>query len=744
MTSEPKKASPKSRRVPYFNRELSWLAFNRRVLEQAQNPAYPLLERVKFLAFVSSNLDEFFEIRVAGLQQQIESGHLETGLDGLGPREQLRRIHFIANRLVTDQYATWKESLVPSLAAEGLHFKSIDQLTRSERSWLKDYFEEQVFPVLTPLAIDPAHPFPQLANKALNILVWLDNPATPQTERMMAIIPVPRILPRVVEIKTTRSAKARRQVFVFLSDVVRMFAQRLFPGYHIRSSNPIRVTRNSDLYFDEEEVENLLRTIEEELHKLRRGDAVRLEVRDTIDPVLMAKLLEAVHLSPENVFQMDGPLNMVRLMSVYDMIDRPDLKFPALQPYLPPALHPTSNLFQTIARGDVLLHHPFESFQPVVEFLRQAAQDPAVFAIKQTLYRTSGDSPIVNALVEASANGKQVTVLVEVKARFDEANNIQWARRLEEAGVHVVYGLVGLKTHCKTCLVIRREEGGLRRYAHLGTGNYNPKTARLYTDLSLLTAHPEITAEVAGLFNVLTGFSREPVFSKLLVAPFNLHSSMQKLILREAAHARAGRPARIIIKCNSLIDQESIDNLYKASAAGVQVDLMVRGICGLVPGVKGLSENIRVRSILGRFLEHSRLYYFQNGHDRPVVLSGSADMMPRNFFRRIETIFPIEDDALRDRLFHLLSTYLKDNQFTKFLRANGAYTALPRADNEEPFSVQDFFLAEAEQARRALEARRRQETLDAASLQVLSGPTSLAVSAPPPEDLEHMTPAPEL
>lgn len=717
------------KRVPYFNRELSWLAFNRRVLEQGFNEDYPLLERVKFLAFVSSNLDEFFEIRVSGLLQQIESGIVEKGLDELGPKEQLRRIHSIANRLVADQYSCWSDLLVPSLKEKGIHFKQPNELSRSEAKWVKTYFEEEVYPVLTPLAVDPAHPFPQLVNKALNILVLLDNPETKEEESLMAIIPVPRILPRVVEIRNRKSERTSYQAFIFLSDMVRHHAHELFPGYKIRSANPIRVTRNSDLYFDEEEVENLLQKIEEELYKLRRGAAVRLEIRDDIEEPVLKEFLEAINLKQENVYRMDGPLNMVRLMSVYDMIDRDDLKFPPFQSFIPPNLHHADTIFDEISKRDILLHHPFDSFQPVVDFMNQAARDPQVFAIKQTLYRTSGDSPIVNALIDASANGKQVTALVEVKARFDEANNIQWARQLEEAGVHVVYGMVGLKTHCKTCLVVRREKHGLKRYAHLGTGNYNPKTARLYTDLSLFTARESFTTEVADLFNSLTGFAREPDFQKLLVAPFNLHSTIQKYIEREGKNARAGKPARIIAKCNSLIDRQTIDNLYKASQAGVQIDLIIRGICGLVPGVKGLSENIRVRSILGRYLEHSRIFYFQNGHGRPDILLGSADWMPRNFFRRIEAVFPIEEDSIRDRIIDMLSVYMKDNKDAKLLRANGAYTKSPKA-KEEPLSAQRAFMKIADNQRREEEARMREEKADGASLQV--SPINTLPNSPPP------------
>tara|TARA_B100001971_G_scaffold166422_1_gene157338 strand:+ start:3478 stop:5511 length:2034 start_codon:yes stop_codon:yes gene_type:complete len=655
---------------------------------------------MKFLAFVSSNLDEFFEIRVAGLLQQVKSGAIERGPDGLGPKEQLRRIQSICKRLVADQYDCWEQQIVPGLKESDILFSSIDELTRTEKKWVETYFEEQIFPVLTPLAIDPAHPFPQLTNKALYILASIDDPETRIIERMMAIIPIPRVLPRIIKVGATRRGKP--EVYVFLSDIVQRFIKRLFPGYRVTSSVPFRITRNSDLYIDEEEVENLLRKIEEELMNMHKGAAVRLEIAKGADPALMQEFLEAIKLQPENVYTIDGPLNFFRLMSAYDLIDRPDLKFPHHTPYMPKELENPERIFEQIATKDVLLHHPYESFQPFIDFLNQAARDPQVFAIKQTLYRTSGDSPIIKALMEASRRGKQVTVLVEIKARFDEANNIQWARQLEDVGVHVVYGLVGLKTHCKTCMVVRREGTTLRRYVHLGTGNYNPKTARLYTDLSFFTCKEDITSEVAGLFNTLTGFSLTPSFKKLLVAPFTLHSNMQKHIRAETRNAKAGKPARIIVQTNSLVDQETIDNLYRASQAGVKIDLIVRGICNLVPNIKGVSDNIRVRSILGRYLEHSRIFYFENSSgSQPHIFAGSADWMPRNFYRRIEAIFPIEDPDNRQRVIDLLDTYLKDTRNARILRANGSYHKPARKKGAELFSAQESFLQQFEAKRGA-------------------------------------------
>lgn len=661
-----------SSRFPYFNRELSWLAFNRRVLEQAQSKEYPLLERLKYLAFVSSNLDEFFEIRVSGLMQQVKSGVTERGPDGLEAKEQLRRIRAVVKRLVADQYRCWKQQIVPGLERRKVLFSKYADLTRNEKKWVESYFETQVFPVLTPLAIDPAHPFPQLTNKALYLFASIDDPHTRLIERMMAIIPVPRVLPRILKIDVPR--RGQPDVYIFLSDIIEQFIKRLFPGYRVRSAVPFRITRNSDLYIDDEEVENLLRQVEEELMKRQKGAAVRLEIGNGADSVLVDELLELLDLKPENVQTIDGPLNLFRLMSAYDLIDRPDLKFEPQVPFVPTELQAPDRIFTSIRQKDFLLNHPYDSFQPFIDFIQQSARDPKVLAIKQTLYRTSGDSPIIEALMEASRRGKQVTVLVEIKARFDEANNIQWARQLEDVGVHVVYGLVGLKTHCKCCMVVRQEDDSLRRYVHLGTGNYNPKTARLYTDLSLFTARSAITREVAGLFNTLTGFSLTPVFKKLLVAPFTLHNSLQRYIRAETRNAGAGKPARIIVQVNSLVDQETIDNLYAASRAGVKVDLIVRGICNLVPNVKGISENIRVRSILGRYLEHSRIYYFENSNGaQPLVFAGSSDWMPRNFYRRIEAVFPIEEPQLRTRIIEILETLLKDAKNAHLLRANGSY-----------------------------------------------------------------------
>ncbi len=702
MSPRPKKKtarapSPDDGVAPvYFNRELSWLAFNRRVLAQAQNERHPLLERVRFLAISSNNLDEFFEIRVAGLIQQRDSGISEPGPDGLDPREQLRRIRAAVHAFVGDQYRCWHEQLIPALAAEGIRFKSASELTAAELAWVRAYFREQVYPVLTPLALDQSHPFPQLGNKELNIVVALDRPSVRGPKRI-ALLPVPRILPRLIPLPSAPRAPQR---MIFLTEIVKLCAGELFPGHRLVGAHAFRVTRNSDLYIDEEESANLLKKIEEELRHLRRGAAVRLEIEDSVTAPLLATLCHQLGLPPDNVFRLAPPLNLMRLQSLGDL-DRPDLKFPPFAPVNASALREPENIFARLRERDVLLHHPYDSFAPVVDFVAQAAHDPQVFAIKQTFYRTSGDSPLIRALIEASQNGKQVTALIELKARFDEANNIQWAKQLEEAGVHVVYGLVGYKTHCKMCLVVRREGRRLRHYAHLGTGNYNPRTARYYTDLSHFTARPAITGDVAKLFNALTGFGRQPRFSHLLVAPYELHRRLMALIAQETRHAAAGRPARIIAKMNALVDKAIIDALYAASRAGVSIDLIVRGTCCLVPGRRGLSENIRVRSLVGRFLEHARVCYFENSGGEPVILAGSADWMPRNFFRRIEVLFPILDPALRRWITEeLLAVELRDSANARVLQPDGDYVRPVRSVNAKPFSAHAHFMAAA--GRRAL------------------------------------------
>ena len=671
----------------FFNRELSWLAFNERVLDQAFSEKYPLLERTRFLSFVSSNLDQFYEIRVAGLMQKVDAGITRPSLDGSQPKELLEEVRNRAHAMSQREYSCWRDVLKPALATEKVFFKEIDELTKAEFTWLRAYFRREVFPVLTPLAVDPTHPFPLILNKSLNLFVSLRNLRKKQAKPLKAVVQVPRILPRLVRIEVEGST----DTFVFLSDVVRHFVSDLFPGHEALGAWAFRITRNSHLYVDEEEVENLLLSIEDELHNRRRGAAVRLEIDDSIDKDVLGYLLKSLNLSEKDVLKINGPINLYRLMKLVDLVDRDDLKFSPFEAFVPQQLAIRENLFDQISNNDHLLHHPYDSFSPMVEFLRQAAIDPEVFAIKLTIYRTSGDSPIVKALMDAAQNGKQVTAMVELKARFDEEANVQWSRKMEEVGVHVVYGLAGLKTHCKCCLVVRREGKKLKRYAHLGTGNYNPSTAKTYTDYSLFTAKAAFTADLANLFNTLTGYTRKPVFKKLLVAPFNLHESMIRKIQHESKMASSGKEARIIIKVNSLIDPEIIQSLYEASQAGVKVDLIVRGICGLVPGVKGLSENIKVRSLLGRFLEHSRVYYFKNSPVGESTYLGSPDWMPRNFFRRVEVVFPVEEKSMQEGILQTMENILSDNSMASELRQNGNYVPAPKRRRKE-FSVQDHLI----------------------------------------------------
>jgi polyphosphate kinase len=672
----------------FFNRELSWLAFNERVLDQAFSEKYPLLERTRFLSFVSSNLDQFYEIRVAGLMQKVDAGITRASLDGSQPKELLEEVRNRAHAMSQREYSCWRDVLKPALAKEKIAFKEIEELNKSEFTWLRAYFRREVFPVLTPLAVDPTHPFPLILNKSLNLFVSLRNLRKKQAPPLKAVVQVPRILPRLVRIE----ADENKDTFVFLSDVVRHFVSDLFPGHEALGAWAFRITRNSHLYVDEEEVENLLLSIEDELHNRRRGAAVRLEIDDSIDKDVLDYLLRSLNLSEQDVLKINGPINLYRLMKLADLVDRDDLKFPPFEAHVPKALGVREHLFDQISKKDHLLHHPYDSFNPMVEFLRQAAIDPEVFAIKLTIYRTSGDSPIVKALMDAAQNGKQVTAMVELKARFDEEANVQWSRKMEEVGVHVVYGLAGLKTHCKCCLVVRREGKKLKRYAHLGTGNYNPSTAKTYTDYSLFTAKAAFTSDMANLFNTLTGYTRKPVFKKLLVAPFNLHDSMLQKIQNESKMAKAGKGARIIIKVNSLIDPEIIQALYEASQAGVKIDLIVRGICGLIPGVKGMSDNIRVRSLLGRFLEHSRVYYFKNSPTGESTYLGSPDWMPRNFFRRVEVVFPVEEEEMQKEILQTMEDFISDNSMACELRQNGKYVPAPKRRRKE-FSVQNHMVA---------------------------------------------------
>jgi len=664
----------------FINRELSWLEFNRRVLEEAQDQRQPLIERVKFLTIVSSNLDEFFEIRVAGIKQQIKSETSDVGPDGLSPTEVFDCIQKGVRQLVAEQYALWKNELLPDLAKNGIYVREMAELPAKRAAWAHRYFQQEVFPMLTPLAVDASHPFPHLLNRSHNLLVRAK--AQRGGEPLHAIVQVPRAVSRLIALPRGKGADEPWE-YIYLASLIKQRIGELFPGLIIDEVHAFRVTRNSDLYIDDEEAENLLRSIEQELRRSSRGNAVRLEVEADCPKDFLELLLRFFNLTEADVYKLDGPLSMTHLMPLVTNDAFAKLKDRPFQPARDPALPPHVDFFEVLRRQDVLLHHPYDSFDQVVEFIEKAATDPQVLAIKITLYRTSGDSPIVEALIDAANGGKQVTAIVELRARFDEATNIQWARRLEEAGAHVIYGVVGLKTHCKALLIVRRDADRLRHYVHLGTGNYHPRTARTYTDFSLLTSQPQLTEEVAIVFNTLTGLAGYPGLKKLMVAPFDMHSRLIQLIERERDNARTGKPARIVAKLNALVDQELIEKLYEASSSNVTIDLIVRGICCLRPKIPGLSDNIRVISIVGRFLEHSRIYYFENAGD-PLVYLSSADWMPRNFFRRIEVAFPIETPALRDQIINdVIPTILHDRVKARELQPDGTYRRL-KPEGPEP------------------------------------------------------------
>jgi polyphosphate kinase len=677
----------------YTNRELSWLEFNHRVIEEAQDVTSPLLERLKFLTIASSNLDEFFMVRVAGVKRQLASETVQRGPDGMTAEEQFRAISQRCHKMVRDQYRCLNGEILPALAREGIVLRRTGELDAEQARFVKDYFHRQVFPVLTPLALDPSHPFPHLRNRSLNLVVTLrrGRPTARRREEQplyLAVVQVPSVIPRLLQVP------GPGYQYVLLEDVICDQMAELFQGLSVTGAYAFRITRDSDLSFDEDDVEDLLETIEQEIRKREWGDAVRLEVSGACDPRALQELLTSLGIGEEDVYRIEGPLNLVDFMALLRLPDYPHLKDEPFNPPITKRLQGKKDLFAEIREGDILLHHPYESFNSVVQFVQQAADDPNVLAIKQTLYRTSGDSPIIAALARAAQNGKQVTALVELKARFDEERNIVWARALERAGVHVVYGLVGLKTHCKVLLVVRREPGTerLRRYVHLGTGNYHPATARLYTDLGLLTASLRFGQDVSRLFNVLTGYSEFPNWRKLAVAPLGMRERLLQYVEREAELARQGKTARIIVQINSLVDPEVIRALYGASQAGVKVDLIVRGICCLRAGVKGVSDNIRVISIVGRFLEHSRIYYFRNGGTEEVYLS-SGDWMPRNLSRRVETMFPIEDASLRRRVVDILDAKLRDNVKARELQPSGTYRRLKPRRGQARLHSQEWFLA---------------------------------------------------
>ncbi len=655
----------------YVNRELGQLAFTRRVLAQAENRRYPLLERLKFLCIVSSNLDEFFEIRVAGLHAEIEAGTPPVGPDRMRPAAVFEQVSAQAHALVASQYQLLNGELIPQLEAEGIRFLRRGEFTPAQAIWIKDYFLREVMPVLTPIGLDPAHPFPRVLNKSLNFAVELQGKDAFGRNSGTAIVQAPRVLPRVIRLPPDVASTPYE--FVFLSSILHAHVSELFSGMRVVDCYQFRLTRNSELFVDEEEIKDLRAALRGGLPQRQFGDEVRLEVADNCPPHIVDFLLNQFSLTEQDLYRVEGPVNLVRLMSVPDWVDRPDLKFPVFTPGVSASCSAGQDMFEALRAGDILLHHPFQSFSPVVAFLQQAARDPGVVAIKQTVYRTGAESELMDILIAAAKNGKEVTVIVELLARFDEEANITWAQRLEEIGAHVVYGVVGYKTHAKMLMVVRREEGGLRRYVHLSTGNYHARTTKLYTDFGLLTSNEEICADVNDVFVQLTGLGKASKLKHLWQAPFNLHKQVLRAIQGEIAHARAGREARIIAKMNALLDPQVIAALYDASKAGVRIDLIVRGVCALRPGIPEVSRNIRVRSVVGRFLEHTRVFYFLNAGAEDVYLS-SADWMHRNFFRRVEVCFPVFDPKLKKRVIaEGLMTYLDDSVLAWEMTEDGTY-----------------------------------------------------------------------
>ncbi len=683
---------PELSSLGFTNRELSFLEFNQLIVEEAQDPSVPLLERVKFLSIVSSNLDEFFMIRVAGLKQQQKSGVLETGPDGMLPQEQLNAICERVARQVEDQERIFLEDVLPSLAREGLHLLREVELPVEDAAFVEAHFDRKVFPMLTPMAVDPGHPFPILRNRSQNLAVFLVPERAPD-ERfpLLAVVQVPLSLPRFVEL-----SRSEGRALVFLEDVIYRFIGKLFPGMRILECVPFRVIRNWDLKVDEDEQEDLIEAVEKELQRRGRLDAVRLEIRNTASESLVEELRKSLSLVPQDVQRHRGPLALVDLDQFVSQTGRSDLRDESFQPVLSQRLRDAEDLFGEIARGDILLHHPYESYEPVIELLTAAALDPNVLAIKQTLYRVTRNSPILSALVGAAENGKQVTALVEIKARFDEEANVEWARALEDAGVHVVYGMIGLKTHCKVTLVVRRESAGVRSYVHIGTGNYNEKSARIYSDLSLFTAEEAVSSDITALFNLLTGYSSPPSWKKLVVAPLDLRRRLLELIGRTQEGAKRGEKSRIVMKSNALIDPQVIRALVDAARAGVDVQLLVRGPCSLKVGIPGLTdERIQVRTLVDRFLEHSRVFYFRSGDQEEVFIT-STDVMPRNFDRRVEVMIPIENETLKRRVIdEILGAELRDNQKASELAPDGRYVRVPKSGT--PFRAQAHFMELARQ-----------------------------------------------
>jgi polyphosphate kinase len=660
----------------FLNRELQALEFNRRVLAQAEDRAVPVLERLRFLCIVSSNLDEFFEIRLSGVKEQIKLGSAAAGADGLTPLDVFRQVSARAQGIVERQYRLFNEEVLPALAKEGIRFLRRAEWTPGQQEWIRDYFFREMMPVLTPIGLDPAHPFPRVFNKSLNFAVELEGRDAFGRDSRAAIVQAPRVLPRVIRLP--KNVAQGQTDFVFLSSILHQHVAELFTGMNVLGCYQFRVTRNSDLFVEEEEVKDLRQALQGELPQRHFGDAVRLEVADNMSESMTRFLLGQFGLAGDDLYVVAGPVNLVRLMSLIEQVNRPDLEFPPFQQGLPKSVAKGRDLFQTIRKGDVLMHRPFQSFTPVIEFIREAARDPHVVAIKQTVYRTGTDSVIMQTLIDAAKAGKEVTVVVELMARFDEEANINWAARLEEVGAHVVYGVVGHKTHAKMSMVVRREEGKLVRYAHVGTGNYHPRTARLYTDFDLLTCRETICSDVNDVFQQLTGLGKATKLKHVWQAPFTLHQRTVEAIDNETRLAKAGKPTRIIAKMNALLEPQVIEALYRASQAGVKVDLIIRGVCALRPGVKGLSENIRVRSIIGRFLEHTRVFHFKNGGEAEVMIS-SADWMDRNFFKRIELAVPVLDPKARRRIVREgLKSYLDDNVQAWEMQSDGSFKHVKR------------------------------------------------------------------
>ena len=673
----------------FINRELSMLEFNRRVIAQANDETIPLLEQLKFLCISSTNLDEFFEIRVAGIKQQVKYGSVQKGPDNLTPTEVIEQISITAHELVDEQYRVLNEVITPALAKEKIRVLKRASWKPSVARWVKRYFNNSVLPVLSPIGLDPAHPFPRVLNKNLYFIVSLDGKDAFGRETNLAIVQAPRSLPRVVQVPVEHTTGAND--FILLSSIIHAHVSDLFPGMKATGCYQFKVTRDSDLFVDSEEVDDLLRALEGELPSRRFSDAVRLEVADNCPDELRKFLLNKFELQESDLYQVNGPVNLNRLMAIIDLVNRPDLNYPGFTPHIPPRLLKTRNIFDALRHGDILLHHPFQSFAPVIDFLRQAAQDPNVLSIKQTLYRTGVDSAIVESLKDAARIGKEVTVVIEIRARFDEEANIEMATELQDAGAHVVYGIVGFKTHSKMCLVVRREGRILRRYVHLGTGNYHARTVRLYTDYGLLTCDKEVGLDVNRLFLQLTGLGRAGKLKKLLQSPFTLFKRMLELIEFEAQNVIAKKEARIILKMNALVDPDLIRALYKASQAGVKVDLIIRGICCLRPGIKGVSDNIQVRSIIGRFLEHTRVFYFHHG-DEELIYCSSADWMPRNIHTRVETCFPIEEKRPRDLVYKYgLLNYIADNSHAWIMQSDGTYKRV-KSSAGKPKSAQKIAL----------------------------------------------------